>query len=364
MTDRTWVTEVPITTDTTSWGTEAPRQHSDLGDVEYDIPFTASDDLDAAAVSSGPNKGILYVASLNLTAPFTVRINRHFGMAAADLPPTWVAFKNANTRYDEIETKVKARLGFDGTTSGTLYGSWEDEIHFSDLKANLEDFMQVPGFLLSDYEGQIELYLSSIGRNRIAAMDSIESGWSPSGITINYNYLFADAGEDITIPFDTGGNTISFNGSGSYAPSGRTIARYVWDFGDETSGSGVQTTHRYNTPGAYTVGLSVTDDQGIVVSDSLSVTLFQGTVSISNNGLVRPTSSTSSTPAPTPTATIDYTVVPERTDFTPTSAAIEIFNSGGTLVKRNQLDRFNRQLVYYALGRLGQRRSSRARWRL
>ena len=340
VTDRAWVTDVPITTDTTSWGTEAPGQHSDLGDVEYDMPFTAADDLEIAEVSSGPNKGILYIASLNLTAPFIVRINKHFEIAEADLPSTWVAFKEANSRYGEIESKVKARLGFDGTTSGTLYGSWESEIHYSDPKANLEEFMEVPGYL-SDYETQIVYYVEYIQRSRKAGMDRQKSGWSPSGITINYNYLFANAGEDITVPFNVGGNTISFDGSGSYAPSGRTITAYAWDFGDpgsmENTADTAAATHTYNTPGAYTVELSVTDDQDNVVSDSLLITLFQGTVSISNNGLARSTPPISPTPAPTPTATIGYTVVPERTDFTPTSAAVEICNSQGTLVKEISL---------------------------
>ena len=117
--------------------------------------------------------------------------------------------------------------------------------------------------------------------------------------------VVVDAGEDITIPFVAGGNTISFDGSGSYAPAGRTIDAYAWNFGDETSDTGVQATHTYTTPGAYTVKLTVTDDQDNVVSDSLLVTLFQGTVRISNNGLARSTPSPSPTPDPTPTATID-----------------------------------------------------------
>ena len=51
--NRTWGTDVSITTDTTSLDTEEPRQHSDLGDVEYDIQYTPADDLETAKVSSG-----------------------------------------------------------------------------------------------------------------------------------------------------------------------------------------------------------------------------------------------------------------------------------------------------------------------
>ena len=270
--DRTWGTEVPITTDTTSWGTEAPGQHSDLGDVEYDMPFTPADDLETAEVSSGPNKGILYIASLNLTAPFTVRINRHFGMAAADFPPCWVAFKEANTRYGEIEAKVKARLGFDGTTSGTLYGSWESEIHYSDPKANLEEFMEVPGYL-SDYETQIVYYVEYIQRSRKAGMDRQKSGWSPSGITINYNYFAADAGDDQTVDVNT---PVTFDGSASCVSSGRTIASYSWDFGPDATpatGTGDSPSCTYSTHGEKTVTLTVTDSGGNTDSDTMIVTV-------------------------------------------------------------------------------------------
>ena len=265
VTKREWGTVVTLCTDITSLGAEAPQQHSDLGEAEYDILYTPADKLDTATVSDGPNRGMFYLASLNLTAPFIVKINRHFRMAAADLPPTWVAFKNANTRYDEIETKLKARLGFDGTTSRTLYGSWKIEIGYNDPKARLEEFMEVPGDYLSDYKSQIMTYLDYIRTSRKAGMKRSISGWRPSGITINYNYFAAHAGSDQTVSV---GSTVNFDGSGSIVPQGREFI-YTWAFGDgstgteetsgsqETSATGVQATHSYSTTGAKTVTLTV-----------------------------------------------------------------------------------------------------------
>lgn len=59
------------------------------------------------------------------------------------------------------------------------------------------------------------------------------------------------------------GTIVNFNASGSRAAPGRTIVSYTWDFGDGTSGSGVQVAHRYGTlPATYTVTLVVTDDAG------------------------------------------------------------------------------------------------------
>ena len=277
--DRGWVTEIPLITDTTGWGTEAPREHADLGDVEYDIPFSLEDDLDIAAVSSGPNKGIIYTTALNLTAPFTVRINRHFGMAEADLPPCWVAFKEANTRYGEIEAKVKAHLGFDGPMRFNLHDYWRNQVRSGDARAGIDRHLETPGFPLSEYENQVELFLSSRITGRKAAMDGIKSRKQLTGITINYNYFVADAGDNQTVSV---GSTVNFDGSASCAPAGRTIAAYAWDFGDGNTATGVQATHTYNTPGVYPVTLIATDDQGNTATDTLTLTAFQLVVDSDN----------------------------------------------------------------------------------
>ena len=278
---RAWVTDVPICTDTTSLGVEAPRQHSDLGDVEYDIVFSRAHDLETAKVGPGPNKGILYTTALKLKAPFIVKINRHFRMAVTDLPQTWVAFKNANTLYGKIAAKVKARLGFDGTTNGTLYGDWVSKINDNDPEANIEEFMEVPSRLLpyfdnkykKQYEDQIVNRVKGLRKSRKADMDRAKSGWSPF-ITINYNYFAAHAGSDQTVDVNT---DVNFDGSGSFPLTGRTIdktAGYSWNFGsdaDPAASIGVSPSCRYSTTGAKTVTLTVTDSEGDTSSDTMIV---------------------------------------------------------------------------------------------
>ncbi|MDE0504075.1 MAG: PKD domain-containing protein, partial [Candidatus Poribacteria bacterium] len=274
---RAWATDVPICTDTTSLGVEAPQSHSDLGNVEYDILFSRAHDLETAKVISGPNKGILYTTALNLKAPLIVKINRHFRMTVADLHPTWVAFKNANTLYGKIEAKVKARLGFDGTTNGTLYGDWVSEIGDNDPEANIEKFMEVPSKRLPyydtaykiQYEDQIVNRVEGLRKARKDRMDDvIRSGWSPY-ITINYNYFAAHAGRDQTVKV---GSTVKFDGSGSVVPQGRRVA-YTWNFGDGNTGYGVQATHTYTKPGAKIVTLTVADSGGKPYSDEMIVTV-------------------------------------------------------------------------------------------
>jgi PKD domain len=72
------------------------------------------------------------------------------------------------------------------------------------------------------------------------------------------------------------GSPVSFNAAGSQAAVGRAIIRYVWDFGDPAKpafGTGVTTTHTFDTAGIYTVTLVVFDDIGQQATTSHSVTV-------------------------------------------------------------------------------------------
>lgn len=59
----------------------------------------------------------------------------------------------------------------------------------------------------------------------------------------------------------TVGETVQFNGTGSYDPDGR-IVKYEWNFGDGASGQGISVTHVYSRPDKYKAELKVTDDSG------------------------------------------------------------------------------------------------------
>ena len=79
----------------------------------------------------------------------------------------------------------------------------------------------------------------------------------PNGITgspiANFTYLPATP---------TAFSNVRFDGSTSTGGLGAVVTNWVWDFGDNTSGTGVTATHQYSVPGNYVVRLTVTDSNG------------------------------------------------------------------------------------------------------
>lgn len=65
--------------------------------------------------------------------------------------------------------------------------------------------------------------------------------------------------------------TVSADASGSSDPNG-PISAYTWDFGDNTSASGMNAQHSYAAPGTYTVRLTVQDGNGNAATTSRNVT--------------------------------------------------------------------------------------------
>jgi serine protease len=64
----------------------------------------------------------------------------------------------------------------------------------------------------------------------------------------------------------------SFDGSGSSDSDGNIVS-YAWDFGDNSTGSGVTPSHTYAAAGTYDVTLTVTDNDNAPGSVSHSVTV-------------------------------------------------------------------------------------------
>jgi PKD repeat protein len=74
----------------------------------------------------------------------------------------------------------------------------------------------------------------------------------------------ADTGPDQSVNV---GETVQFDGSDSYDHDG-SIVEYEWDFGDETTGTGVAPAHNYTAKANCIVTLTVTDDEGATDTDT------------------------------------------------------------------------------------------------
>ena len=68
---------------------------------------------------------------------------------------------------------------------------------------------------------------------------------------------------------------VSFDGTASSDSDG-TIASYVWDFGDASTGAGPTVEHVYATVGSYIAALTVTDDRGGTASTSKTISVSSG----------------------------------------------------------------------------------------
>jgi PKD repeat protein len=75
---------------------------------------------------------------------------------------------------------------------------------------------------------------------------------------------------------------VTFNGSASTDPDG-SIATYLWDFGDSTTGSGATTQHTYTSVGTFMARLTVTDNKGATGTTTRSVTVQPQTGSVAVN---------------------------------------------------------------------------------
>jgi DNA-binding beta-propeller fold protein YncE len=93
------------------------------------------------------------------------------------------------------------------------------------------------------------------------------------------------------------GQPTSFNGSGSTASSGQSVASYEWSFGDGTTAqnAGPTPSHVYGAPGAYTVTLTVTDNAGCSTQP-----IYTGQTASCNGSSTATVSHTITVLAPTP----------------------------------------------------------------
>jgi PKD repeat protein len=110
----------------------------------------------------------------------------------------------------------------------------------------------------------------------------------PDGLQPNFTFAPASPADHEEVFFQ----------STSTAPANNPIASYSWDFGDGRTGSGQQETHAFDSPGVYTVTLTITDFVGRSASTSKPITVGVG---------AKPTAAFTVSPAnPAPGDTVNF----------------------------------------------------------
>jgi hypothetical protein len=138
-----------------------------MGQSEASFPIT---NRQTAAVLSGPNKDFKYVVSVNVSAPITTKINKHFYVT--NPPQSWIDFKNAQgneeneVQYADIDPAVKKHegVGPSDLTTGSHYKYWHVTVVAKgidaptpkgDAKEDVEDYVANPTISLADYDAAV-----------------------------------------------------------------------------------------------------------------------------------------------------------------------------------------------------------------
>ena len=115
------------------------------------------------------------------------------------------------------------------------------------------------------------LSASTTYRYRVIAFNSIDvSNYSNEAEATTLANQLPNARYTWACSGSKGGRNCSFNGTTSSDPDG-SISSHNWDFGDGTTGSGSQVSHQFASRGAFTVTLTVTDNNGATHSRGCSV---------------------------------------------------------------------------------------------
>ncbi|MET0811922.1 MAG: PKD domain-containing protein, partial [Microbacterium sp.] len=109
-------------------------------------------------------------------------------------------------------------------------------------------------------------------------------------------------GKGLTPPtagFSSTANNLAaqFDASSSTVPAGRTITGYAWNFGDGTTGTGVNATRTFTAAGTYNVTLTVTDSTGLTGSVTQPITVSAANANPTASFLTSVTGLTASTNA-------------------------------------------------------------------
>lgn len=190
-----------------------------------------------------------------------------------------------NAASDEIVVVVNAPPIAAASTTHFNYstaGYTDTTIKGEDRRAAIAEPLTFDARASSDSDGQLTGYRWDFGDGAEARGALVEHAYEAAGryvvrleVTDDSQVANATTSDEINVivnappaaamapPRYVSGGLVEFDGSGSIDEDG-AVARYAWDFGDGSTGSGPRPSHVYKEPGSYDIELTVTDNSGMI----------------------------------------------------------------------------------------------------
>jgi PKD repeat protein len=235
-------------------GTGSTDTASDISTLTYSWNF--GDD----STGSGKQTGHVYSKAGTYTAYLTVTDDD----GATSMDSLIVDVANVNPTADaglDISVDEDELVFFSGSGSDT-----PSDQPLLDYKWNFGDGTSGSGqFPTHTYEDE-GTYTVTL----IVTDDDGASGTDSMTVTVGNVQPMADAGPDMVVNEDV---PVQFRGYAHDTPSDEQSLAFSWNFGDGGTGAGQNPTHTYSSQGTYLVTLTVTDDDAMVGTDYLTVTV-------------------------------------------------------------------------------------------
>lgn len=281
VTDNDGATGTDTTTATIAMGNMAPTADANgpyVGTAGQPVLFDGSGSTDADGTivayewdfgDGGTGTGIspahTYAASGTFNVTLTVTDNGGLSDSAMttaaidpeNVPPT----ANANGPYSgEVGVDIQFSSAGSTDSDGTIVSYLWD---FGDANT-------------STLANPLHSYASAGSFTVILSVTDNEGATGSDTTTATIDKVNVPPTADPNGPYNgTVGSAVQFDGSGSSDSDGQIVS-YMWDFGDGSTGSGIQPAHTYLEIGSFTVSLTVTDDAGASDSATTTATIGEG----------------------------------------------------------------------------------------
>jgi N-acetylmuramoyl-L-alanine amidase/PKD repeat protein len=194
------------------------------------------------------------------------------GLGTVETPPEQTVTANAG---DDSSVEVGEEITFDASVSTLSSDTEETTITYSwDFSGDGSYADAIETATITHIFTEAGIYKVSL---KVIAFEDIEATDTVT-ITVEEPNVapIADSGGSYT---GTAGDEFTLDGSGSTDSDGE-ITEYTWDFGDESTGTGVAPVHTYAEAGEYTVTLTVKDDDEAVsdVASTATATIEEAVV--------------------------------------------------------------------------------------